>query len=49
MTGAPAGGKKAENLRLASIGVLKPSLKGTKLMKQNRREGDVATELRPVK
>lgn len=34
--------------KLTQIGVLKPSLKGTKLMKQNRREGDVATELRPV-
>ncbi|CAD7941448.1 unnamed protein product [Amoebophrya sp. A25] len=35
-------------MKLSQVGVLNPSLKGTKLMKQNRREGDVATELRPV-
>merc|ERR1719201_1156662 len=39
---------KAAQKALMQVGVLKPSLKGTKLMKQNRREGDVATELRPV-
>ncbi|CAD7956287.1 unnamed protein product [Amoebophrya sp. A120] len=46
----PKRGSMQDNaqLKLSQIGVLKPSLKGTKLMKQNRREGDVATELRPV-
>mmetsp|Transcript_3782 Transcript_3782/g.4756 ORF Transcript_3782/g.4756 Transcript_3782/m.4756 type:complete len:1711 (+) Transcript_3782:132-5264(+) len=29
-------------------GVLRPSLKGTKAMKQNRREGDAMSDLRPV-
>eukprot|EP00392_Amoebophrya_sp_AT5.2_P004904 g4913.t1 len=50
MFGGPKRGSLTDNqaLRLAQVGVLKPSLKGTKLMKQNRREGDVATELRPV-
>merc|ERR1719331_261423 len=32
----------------ANSGVLRPSLKGTKAMKQNRREGDVNADLRPV-
>merc|ERR1719327_1269073 len=32
----------------ANQGVLRPSLKGTKAMKQARREGDVNADLRPV-
>jgi len=32
----------------ANSGVLRPSLKGTKSMKQGRREGDVNADLRPV-
>eukprot|EP00928_Gymnodinium_smaydae_P001541 TRINITY_DN1055_c0_g2_i1.p1 TRINITY_DN1055_c0_g2~~TRINITY_DN1055_c0_g2_i1.p1 ORF type:complete len:1702 (-),score=425.04 TRINITY_DN1055_c0_g2_i1:219-5324(-) len=39
--GAQGGGK-------ANVGVLRPSLKGTKAMKQARREGDVNADLRPV-
>jgi len=34
--------------RQAGQGVLRPSLKGTKAMKQARREGDVNADLRPV-
>merc|ERR1719356_174599 len=39
--GADRGGR-------ANQGVLRPSLKGTKAMKQSRREGDVNADLRPV-
>jgi len=34
--------------RPANAGVLRPSLKGTKQMKQARREGDINADLRPV-
>merc|ERR1719335_1938080 len=34
--------------RGANVGVLRPSLKGTKAMKQARRDGDVNADLRPV-
>jgi WD40 repeat protein/GTPase SAR1 family protein len=42
------GGSDRAGGRGASAGVLRPSLKGTKAMKQSRREGDVNADLRPV-
>jgi small GTP-binding protein len=42
------GGTERAGGRGASAGVLRPSLKGTKAMKQARREGDVNADLRPV-
>jgi len=43
------GGAGAErSMRSPNSGVLRPSLKGTKAMKKDRREGDVNADLRPV-
>jgi WD40 repeat protein len=42
------GGAGDPRSRNANAGLLKPSLKGTKAMKQNRREGDGLADLRPV-
>jgi len=43
---APGGGGGPSSL--ATAGILRPSLKGTKAMKQARREGDSNADLRPV-
>lgn len=41
-------GGDRSNARGTNLGVLRPSLKGTKAMKQARKEGDVNADLRPV-